>query len=148
MPDYMASARLNGSPGAGVREQILTLKGEIAGKDPLEIDAIYTGLGQRTDGSAHALMRGVSGIEMALWDLAGKTLGVPTTTLLGGRFRDRVRMYDHAAPRNMMDAASCREWAAKVRADPAGFKTHKFGPHTDAKKRSCPGQVEPPPHYG
>lgn len=124
-----------GSPGAGVREQILTLKEEIAGKDPLEIDAIYTGLGQRTDGSAHALMRGVSGIEMALWDLAGKTLGVPTTTLLGGRFRDRVRMYDHAAPRNMMDPASCREWAQKVRSDSAGFKTHKFGPqHTDAKK--------------
>ena len=63
---------------------MLALKPELIGKDPLEIDAIYTGLGQRTDGSAHALMRGVSGIEMALWDLAGKILGVPATTLLGG----------------------------------------------------------------
>ena len=72
-------------------------------------------------------MRAVSGIEMALWDLAGKALGVPTVTLLGGRFRDRVRVYDHAAPRNMLDKASCREWAQKVKSDPSGFTAHKFG---------------------
>lgn len=115
-----------GSPGSGVKEQVLTLRSEILGKDPLEIDAIYTGLGQRTDGSAHSLMRGVSGIEMALWDLAGKILGVPVSTLLGGRFRDSVRMYDHAAPKDMLDPASCKDWAQRVRSDPAGFRTHKF----------------------
>src|SRR2546427_505920 len=65
-----------GNPGAGVKEQMLALKPDLIGKDPLEIDAIYTGLGQRTDGSAHALLRAVSGIEMALWDLAGKILSV------------------------------------------------------------------------
>jgi L-alanine-DL-glutamate epimerase-like enolase superfamily enzyme len=117
-----------GSPGVGVKEQMLALKPELIGKDPLEIDAIYTGLGQRTDGSAHALMRAVSGIEMALWDLAGKILGVPATTLLGGKFRDRVQVYDHAAPRNMLDPKSCRDWADKVKADPHGFTAHKFGP--------------------
>jgi len=69
---------------------------------------------------------------MALWDLAGKALGVPTATLLGGRFRQRVRVYDHATPRNMLDKASCREWAARVKEDPAGFTAHKFGfPHTN-----------------
>src|SRR5688572_30686341 len=62
-----------GNPGVGVKEQVLALKPELIGKDPLEIDAIYVGLGQRTDGSAHSLMRAVSGIEMALWDLAGRT---------------------------------------------------------------------------
>jgi len=72
-------------------------------------------------------MRAASGVEMALWDLAGKALGVPTSTLLGGRFRQKVRVYDHAAPRNMLDKASCREWAQKVKADPAGFTAHKFG---------------------
>jgi L-alanine-DL-glutamate epimerase-like enolase superfamily enzyme len=123
-----------GSPGVGVKEQVLALKPELVGKDPLEIDRIYAGLGQRTDGSAHALMRAVSGIEMALWDLAGKILGAPVTTLLGGKFRDRVRVYDHAAPRNMLDPASCREWAQRVRANPAGFTAHKFGfPHTDPR---------------
>ena len=76
-------------------------------------------------------MRAVSGIEMALWDLAGNLLGVPGRTLLGGKFRDKVRVYDHAAPRDMLDKASCREWAQKVKADPSGFTAHKFGfPHT------------------
>lgn len=69
---------------------------------------------------------------MALWDLAGKILGVPATTLLGGAFRDRVRVYNHARPRNMLDKASCREWAQQVKADPSGFTAHKFGPsHTN-----------------
>src|SRR3954466_10807638 len=128
-----------GSPGAGVKEQISVLKPETVGRDPLEIDAIYQGLGQRTDGSAHALMRGGSGIEMALWDLAGKILDQPVSILLGGRFRDRVRVYDHAAPKNMLDQASCRDGAAKVREDKSGFTAHKFGsPRTNTK--SDPGR--------
>ncbi len=124
-----------GSPGIGVKEQILGLKPWLVGKDPLEIDVIFTQLGKggaslsgtRTDGSAHNLLRAASGIDMALWDLAGKLLGEPTTTLLGGKFRDKVRVYDHAAPRDMMDKASCREWADKAKQDPAGFTCHKFG---------------------
>ncbi|MBL8242300.1 MAG: mandelate racemase/muconate lactonizing enzyme family protein [Bryobacterales bacterium] len=124
-----------GSPGVGVKEQVLALKSWLIGKDPLQIDTIYTGLGAggnslsgtRTDGSAHNLIRAASGIEMTLWDLAGKILGVPTSSLLGGRFRDKVRVYDHSAPSNMLDKASCREWAAKVKADPSGFTCHKFG---------------------
>src|SRR5689334_18366586 len=135
-------AEAYGTPGIGVKEQILALKAGLIGKDPLEIDTIYTFLdehakdlgGTRTDGSAHNLMRAASGIEMALWDLAGKALGAPVTTLLGGKFRNKVRVYDHAAPRNMLDKASCREWAQKVKADPAGFTAHKFGfPHTTSK---------------
>lgn len=130
-----------GTPGVGVKEGVLSLKPWLVGKDPLEIDTLYTTLGERTrdlsgtrtDGSAHQLMRAASGIEMALWDLAGKALGVPTRTLLGGKFRDKVRVYDHAAPRDMLDKASCREWAQKIKADPAGFTAHKFGfPHTKA----------------
>jgi L-alanine-DL-glutamate epimerase-like enolase superfamily enzyme len=124
-----------GSPAVGVKEQVLSLKAELVGRDPLEIDTIYTTLGEhtpalsgtRTDGSAHMLLRAVSGIEMALWDLSGRILNQPVSILLGGRFRDRVRMYDHAAPKNMLDPASVRDWAQRIRSDPAGFRTHKFG---------------------
>lgn len=134
-------AEAYGSPAIGVKEQILDLKPLLVGKDPLGIDALYTHLGEggkslsgtRTDGSAHSLMRAASGIEMALWDLAGRLLGQPVTTLLGGKFRDRVRLYDHEAPKNMLDKLSCREWAAKVKEDKSGFTAHKFGfPHTSA----------------
>src|SRR5207249_11894897 len=83
--------------------------------------------GTRTDGSAHNFLRAASGIEMALWDLAGKVLSVPTSTLLGGKFRNRIRVYDHETPRNMLDKASCREWAQKIRAGASGFTAHKFG---------------------
>jgi L-alanine-DL-glutamate epimerase-like enolase superfamily enzyme len=83
--------------------------------------------GTRTDGSAHNLMRAVSGIEMALWDLAGKILEVPTAFLLGGRFRDKIRVYDHAAPRNMLDKKSCADWAAQAKAHKSGFTCHKYG---------------------
>ncbi len=132
-------AEAYGSPAVATKEEILALKPLLIGKDPLEIDALYTHMGEggkslsgtRTDGSAHNLMRAASGIEMALWDLAGKLLGQPVTTLLGGRFRDRVRVYDHEAPRDMLDKGSCREWADKVKTDKSGFTAHKFGfPHT------------------
>ena len=133
-------AEAYGSPGVGVKEQILSLKPWLVGKDPLEIDALYTDMGvgarnlsgTRTDGSAHNLIRAVSGIEMALWDLAGRILDVPTSTLLGGKFRNRVRVYDHAAPKDMLDKGSVREWAARVKAHPSGFTCHKFGfPNAD-----------------
>jgi L-alanine-DL-glutamate epimerase-like enolase superfamily enzyme len=128
-----------GTPGYGVREQIHSLKPWLTGKDPLEIDKLFTTLGAgsanlagtRTDGSAHSFLRAASGIEMALWDLTGKILGVPSSKLLGGQFRQRVRVYDHSAPANMLDKNACRDWAQKVKANPAGFTAHKFGfPHS------------------
>lgn len=127
-------AEAYGSPGVGVKEQVLSLREWLIGKDPLEIDKLYTEMGEgsrslsgtRTDGSAHNLLRAVSGIEMALWDLAGKILEVPTSTLLGGRFRDKVRVYDHAAPKNMLDKGAVAEWAARVKAHPSGFTCHKI----------------------
>jgi L-alanine-DL-glutamate epimerase-like enolase superfamily enzyme len=143
-------AEAYGTPGIGVKEQILALRPGLIGKDPLEIDVLFTLLdlrardlsGTRTDGSAHGLMRAASAIEMALWDLAGKALGVPTASLLGGRFRQKVRVYDHAAPRDMLDKASCRDWAQQVKSAPAGFTAHKFGfprtnPNTDRGRDSA-----------
>lgn len=123
-----------GSPGVGVAEQIMSLKPYLVGKNPLEIDKLYTYMGTgtkslsgtRTDGSAHNLMRAVSAVEMALWDLAGHILNTPTSILMGGQFRDHTRVYDHSRPTNMLDKASCSEWAAKAKAHPSGFTAHKI----------------------
>src|SRR5436309_5952936 len=105
-----------GSPGVGIKEGVLELRPYFIGKDPLEIDALYTGLGQRTDGSAHMLLRAASGIELALWDLAGKLLGVPVVTLLGGKYRDSIRMYHDEGPRNVLRSEERRvgkEWSGR-----------------------------------
>ena len=119
-----------GSPGVGVKQQIEAIKPSLIGRDPLEIDVLYTTMGQnpdpgtgwagasRTDGSAHALMRAASGIEMALWDLAGKILGVSSTVLLGGKFRDRVRLYDHARPRDILDRPRAKSGRSRSRKIP------------------------------
>ncbi len=120
-------AEAYGSPGLGVREAIHGVKESLIGKDPLEIDRLYTGY-RYTDGSAHHQQRAMSGIEMALWDLAGKILDVPTHTLLGGKFRNRVRMYDHSKPRTFFDKAVLRDWAQEVKEAPNGITMHKFGP--------------------
>ena len=124
-----------GVPNGGLRAEVEAIKPFLIGKDPLEIDRIYTFLGEgspalsgtRTDGSAHNQMRLASVLDMALWDLAGQLLNTPTTVLLGGKFRERVRVYDHSGPANMLDKGSCREWAAKANAHKSGFTAHKIG---------------------
>lgn len=128
-------AEAYGSPGVAVAEQILALKPQLVGLNPLEIDKIYTFMGDgapslsgtRTDGSAHNLLRAASGVEMALWDLAGNILGAPVSMLMGGQFRPQVRVYDHAAPRDPFSKAACREWADEIRAHKSGFTAHKIG---------------------
>ena len=82
----------------------------LAGRDPLQIEAIlfdlWGGKHLAAGGSpSPVFMRGmggpyltaVSGIEMALWDLAGKALNVPVYQLMGGRVRSRLPVYLHAA---------------------------------------------------
>ena len=128
-----------GSPGVGVKEGILELRPYFIGKDPLDMEALYLGLGQRVDGSAHMLLRAVSGIEAAVWDLCGKILEVPVATLLGGKMRPSVRMYHDEGPRNMMDKASCREWADRMKASPAGWTGFKMGPQREGGGRGRGG---------
>src|SRR5450432_1247434 len=69
----------------------LMLKSRILGENPCSIDKIFRKIKQF---GFHARQGGgVCGIEMALWDLAGKAYNVPVYQMLGGKFRDRVRIY-------------------------------------------------------
>ena len=69
----------------------------------------------------------ISGIDIALWDLAGKIIGAPVSTLLGGPFRDSIPMYSHGIGLNMLDKASCRDWAQRIKEMPEGFTAFKNG---------------------
>jgi len=69
----------------------LMLKSRILGENPCNVERIFKRIKQF---GGHARQGGgVSGVEMALWDLAGKAYGVPVYQMLGGRYRDRVRLY-------------------------------------------------------
>lgn len=69
----------------------LMLKSRILGENPCNIEKIFKTIEQF--GGHGRQGGGVSGVEMALWDLAGKAYGVPLYMLLGGKFRDKVRIY-------------------------------------------------------
>lgn len=69
----------------------LMLKSRLLGENPCNIDKVFRKIKQF---GFHARQAGgVCGIEMALWDLAGKAYNVPAFQMLGGKFRDRVRLY-------------------------------------------------------
>jgi len=69
----------------------LILKSRVLGENPCNVDRVFRKIKQFGGHSRQA--GGVCGIEMALWDLAGKAFGVPVYQMLGGRFRDRIRCY-------------------------------------------------------
>ncbi len=73
------------------RTYALILKDRILGENPCNVDKIFRRIKQFGN---HARQGGgVCGIELALWDLAGKAHGVPVYQMLGGKFRDTIRMY-------------------------------------------------------
>jgi L-alanine-DL-glutamate epimerase-like enolase superfamily enzyme len=69
----------------------LMLKSRILGENPLRIDYLFRKIKQF--GGPGRQAGGVVSIEMALWDIAGKVYGVPIYQMLGGKFRDRIRIY-------------------------------------------------------
>jgi L-alanine-DL-glutamate epimerase-like enolase superfamily enzyme len=69
----------------------LMLKSRILGENPCNVDRIFRKIKQF--GGPARQGGGVCGIEMALWDLAGKAYNVPVYQLVGGKFRDTIRCY-------------------------------------------------------
>ncbi|MDX2306334.1 MAG: mandelate racemase/muconate lactonizing enzyme family protein [Microscillaceae bacterium] len=69
----------------------LFLKSRLLGKNPCNVELLFKMIKQF--GFHGRQGGGVSGIEMALWDLAGKAYNVPVYQLLGGKYRDKVRIY-------------------------------------------------------
>jgi L-alanine-DL-glutamate epimerase-like enolase superfamily enzyme len=82
--------------GIGVRDVITRLKPFLVGQDPTQVDWLMHRLMRFLSGSGSqsgTVVTALSGIEIALWDIAGKALGVPVWKLLGSKFHDRIRIY-------------------------------------------------------
>ncbi|HWC20042.1 MAG TPA: mandelate racemase/muconate lactonizing enzyme family protein [Terriglobales bacterium] len=68
----------------------------LVGQDPLNVDALWERLrvsGIFAGAQGGQYVTALTGVEIALWDLVGKALGLPVYQLLGGKFRDKVRIY-------------------------------------------------------
>jgi galactonate dehydratase len=93
-----------------VEKAIQELKYFLIGENPFEIERLWLRLYDILHGhGVTGAVRGgaVSAIDMALWDIKGKALGVPVYELLGGKVRDKIRVYGHASTpeeaRQLMD---------------------------------------------
>ena len=120
--------------GPGVKDIILKrFREQLIGQDPINVVKLYTGLLLFNGGYgaiAGVTVQAATGIEIALWDLAGKLLQTPVCNLLGGRFRDKVRFYRTlSSPPDQHPelAESWRRQAHDALADnPFGFTAFKF----------------------
>src|SRR3954463_12787611 len=77
---------------------VLTHKARVLGDNPCNVDKIFRKI--KIHGAYNRRGSGVNAIENALWDLAGKAYGVPIYQMLGGKFRDKVRLYSEGDPRS------------------------------------------------
>ena len=100
----------------------------LIGADPLARERIWheTYNAMRDHGQKGMPLQALSGVDIALWDLAGKHFGVPIATLLGGRCRDSVPVYGYGMMLERRDdlAAAFAEEARAIEA--AGFRAMKM----------------------
>src|SRR5215813_7533475 len=71
------------------------LKPLVLGADPRDVEVLWHKMyhATRDYGRKGSVMAAISAIDIALWDIAGKSFGVPIYQLLGGAFRQRVQAY-------------------------------------------------------
>ncbi|MBM3765196.1 MAG: mandelate racemase/muconate lactonizing enzyme family protein [Acidobacteria bacterium] len=116
-----------GATGPMARARIATMERYLIGKDPLAIEVHFHELTTLMH-TYMAHIPTISGIDLALWDLAGKLLEKPVNVLLGGPFREAIPMYSHGGRElKMLDKSSCRDWAQQIKTAPEGFNTFKIG---------------------
>jgi L-alanine-DL-glutamate epimerase-like enolase superfamily enzyme len=129
------------------------LRNVLIGEHPLDIERLWRKMYQKTlyYGREGAVIQAMAGIDLALWDIKGKALGQPIWRLLGGGFRDRLRVY----------ASNMMQFTAEATADRAkqtvdkGYTAVKFGwepfgrgtlkqdlQYLEAIRRAIGGQVD------
>lgn len=115
----------------------------LVGKDPLRIEHhwqhIYRSAFFR---GGSVVMSALSGIDQALWDIAGKHYGVPAYKLMGGPVRDRIRVYAHWGIRGSSDEA---KEASRQRLDmlmKSGYTAFKSGPGGKWRAHEPPSTID------
>lgn len=116
-----------GSSGFATKAAIMALKPLLIGEDPFNVNMLYEKLRRsgRYGGTSNApIIFALTGIENALYDISGKALGVPVYKLLGGRFRDKIRLYADCHAGETYDAQAYADKALSI--VDMGFGAVKF----------------------
>jgi L-alanine-DL-glutamate epimerase-like enolase superfamily enzyme len=123
------------TPGPAARSVIASYNGAgrlpnlaVIGKDPLAIQVHFHNMFYAYPQRRREI-KVLSGIDMALWDLAGKILKQPVSKLLGGNFRDKVLLYSHSTGGDYLSKEEWRDRAQRLKSDPRGFKAFKVDVH-------------------
>lgn len=121
---------------------LVKLMGErIRGKSPLNVHRLFEDL--RRSGFFEGAQAGMyvavlSAVEAALWDLTGKALGMPVYQLLGGKFRDRIRVYCDTGAYRETDTGPEAFGRSAKRAVGMGFNAVKY----DIDERNDPNKYD------
>jgi L-alanine-DL-glutamate epimerase-like enolase superfamily enzyme len=115
----------------------------VIGGDPTEVER--TMLKIRRLGAFKPWGKAVSAVEVALWDLAGKAAGLPVHRLLGGKVRDRVRVYNGGV---QYPGETLAESIANLKAGPEGFTMIKSGSAFHGGMAKVPGFTYSEPRDG
>lgn len=110
-----------------ITPHVLFYRDRIIGQDPRDVERVMKSI--RKLGAFKPWGSAVSAIEMALWDIAGKAAGLPIHRLLGGKVRDRVRVYRTGANYGQ-DNVTPEDYAAAVKTTldgPEGLTIVKYG---------------------
>jgi L-alanine-DL-glutamate epimerase-like enolase superfamily enzyme len=136
-----------------LKPYVLQFRDALIGEDPTDVERVMLKIRQR--GAFKPYGSGVSVIEHALWDVAGKAAGVPVHKLLGGKVRDRVRVYNGAVrfPMSGYGPGDYAENTRKMAAASEGFSIVKQGvAFHSPMKREVPGfyygEPSPSPFHG
>jgi L-alanine-DL-glutamate epimerase-like enolase superfamily enzyme len=123
------------TPGPAARSVIELYNGAgrlphlaVIGKDPLAIQVHFHNMFYAYPQRRREI-KVLSGIDMALWDLAGKILNQPVSRLLGGPFREEILLYSHAPGGDYLSKEEWSDRAQRLKADPRGFKAFKVDIH-------------------
>jgi len=118
---------LGGEAGARMAKEIAEFL--LLGENPFQIERIWERMFRDTfwgQGGGPVVYGAISGIDEALWDIKGKALNVPVYDLLGGKCRDKLRLYANGWYIGASQPEDYGELAKKVVAD--GYTAMKFDP--------------------
>src|SRR5712692_1731196 len=108
------------APASAMVDTIVAMQEHLIGQDPRDVNMLHETIRRSnlfTGAQGGTVITALSGVEMALWDLLGKSLGAPVYRLLGGKFRDRVRLYADLGAGTIDAAGQRTAGAAEAAAD-------------------------------